>query len=160
MAKILWSPGLNLGIDIIDQQHRRIVDYINQLDFVPATREGEAIRGLRGLIEELVDYTQSHFGFEEALMEEAGYQYSRPHKRVHDLFTRRIDEYRARLDAGEDIGENLQCTLSTWLVNHIMREDRHYVGTVMAWQNKISVAQASEQHTWVKNTVEKFFVVK
>ena len=26
---IVWSTELDTGIDVIDQQHRRIVDYIN-----------------------------------------------------------------------------------------------------------------------------------
>ena len=29
---ITWSPELNTGIDVIDHQHRRIVDFINDLE--------------------------------------------------------------------------------------------------------------------------------
>ena len=30
--RILWGPAYELGILVIDQQHKRIVDYINELD--------------------------------------------------------------------------------------------------------------------------------
>lgn len=32
MAKFIWTDQLNVGINVIDQQHRRIVEYINQLE--------------------------------------------------------------------------------------------------------------------------------
>lgn len=38
MAKFVWTDQLNVGIDVIDQQHRRIVEYINQLDDAPLER--------------------------------------------------------------------------------------------------------------------------
>lgn len=31
MAILAWVPELDTGIDEIDRQHRRIVDYINKL---------------------------------------------------------------------------------------------------------------------------------
>ena len=35
---MVWTSDLNTGIDVIDRQHQRIVDYINQLED-PATRD-------------------------------------------------------------------------------------------------------------------------
>lgn len=32
MAKITWTPDLDTGIEPIDQQHRQLVELINQLD--------------------------------------------------------------------------------------------------------------------------------
>ena len=32
MAHIIWSNDLSVGIEIIDSQHKRIVDYLNELD--------------------------------------------------------------------------------------------------------------------------------
>lgn len=31
MMKLIWTDNLNTGIDVIDNQHKRIVDYINKL---------------------------------------------------------------------------------------------------------------------------------
>jgi len=97
MTLLVWQAELETGIDVIDQQHQRIVALINQLG------EAKDREGLATVLEELVDYTLSHFAFEEELMEESGYSFGPAHKRVHDMFVRRVSEYRMRFEAGEDI---------------------------------------------------------
>lgn len=131
MAILNWVPALNIGIEEIDRQHRRIADYINRLY---ALRETPDRKLLGVVIAETVDYTLSHFAFEEAMIEEAGYMFSGPHKRVHELFIRRITEIQQRFEAGEDVANELHGMLSRWLFNHIRNEDRGYVDTVKAYQ--------------------------
>ena len=87
MDYLHWVPELDTGIAEIDTQHRRIVDYINKLLELRASHNREA---LGEVIAEMVDYTMSHFAFEEALIENAGYMFSGPHKKVHELFTRKV----------------------------------------------------------------------
>jgi len=124
---ITWSADLDTGIDVIDKQHRRIVDYINDLEMANGAKDKATVERV---LDELVDYTMSHFAFEESLQEEAGYKYAKPHKKVHDLFVRRINEYVERFKLGEDVAENLHQTLTSWLINHIRRDDADYVGAV------------------------------
>ncbi len=81
MAKLNWTSDLDTGIAEIDNQHRRILDYINKLNEL---REAPDRAGVGEVIAEMVDYTMSHFAFEESLMENAGYVFARPHKKVHD----------------------------------------------------------------------------
>jgi hemerythrin len=126
---IQWTGDLDTGIDVIDRQHVRIVDYINDLE--KANKKGDR-QGIQAVLDSLVDYTLSHFAFEESLQEEAGYKYCKPHKRVHELFIRRINEYCGRFKAGEDVTEELHKTLSAWLINHIKRDDADYVTAVKA----------------------------
>jgi hemerythrin len=82
------------------------------------------------IIEQLIDYTQSHFGFEEEMLEEAGYKFLKPHKKVHELFIRRVTDFTMRAAKGEDIVDELHSMLSKWLVNHIANEDRDYADAV------------------------------
>ncbi|MDW8322928.1 MAG: bacteriohemerythrin [Burkholderiales bacterium] len=124
---IAWEPRLDTGIEVIDEQHKRIVNYINQLE--AARRSGDRNQ-VMAVIEELVDYTQSHFGFEEAMMEEAGYEFLKPHQKVHELFIKRVTEFTMRAAKGEDIAEELQHTLTRWLMNHIANEDHNYAEAV------------------------------
>ena len=131
MAILNWVPALNIGIEEIDRQHRRIVDYINRLYELRETPDRKL---LGDVIAETVDYTLSHFAFEEAMIEEAGYMFSGPHKRVHELFIRRVTEIQQRFEAGEDVANELHGMLSRWLFNHIPNEDRGYVDTVKAYQ--------------------------
>lgn len=124
---IKWTADLDTGIGIIDEQHRRIVDYINQLE--GANTAGDRI-AVGEVLRDTVDYTMSHFAFEESLQEEAGYAYLKPHRRVHELFTRRVQEYQKRFESGEDIGAELHDLLARWLVNHIKKDDADYVVAV------------------------------
>jgi hemerythrin len=134
MAKFLWTDQLSIGIDVIDQQHRRIVEYINQLD--DARTKGLSREETSWLLNELVDYTISHFGFEESLQEEASYPFSKSHKKVHDLFAQRIAEFQVRFEKGEDVSKALNSLLVTWLFNHIKRDDADYAEAVRAYLKK------------------------
>lgn len=130
MAKFIWTEQLNIGIDVIDQQHRRIVEYINQLD--DARSSGHSREEIDAVISQLVDYTLSHFAFEESMQEEAKYPFLNAHKKVHELFVQRVSEYQARFDKGEDVSKALSSLLVTWLFNHIKRDDADYVESVKA----------------------------
>jgi hemerythrin len=130
MGKFVWTEQLCIGIDVIDQQHRRIVEYINQLD--EARSSGHSREEIGWLMNELVDYTISHFGFEESLQEEAKYPFINAHKKVHELFAKRVAEYQARFNNGEDVSKELNSLLVTWLFNHIKRDDADYVESVKA----------------------------
>lgn len=168
MALLVWVPELDTGIDEIDRQHRRIVDYINKLYELRSTHDRE---GLGEVIGEMVDYTVSHFVFEESLMESAGYLFSGPHKKVHELFTRRVAEMQSRFDAGEDVAAELHGMLSRWLFNHIRNEDHGYVDSAKAYLRmaresspaaekerlKAEVLQELEQRRAKKNWLARLF---
>ena len=66
---IVWTKDLNTGIDVIDEQHKSIADYINNLERAIKQQDRTAVGQV---LDELVDYTLSHFAFEESLQEEAG----------------------------------------------------------------------------------------
>lgn len=135
MAILNWVSDLNTGIEEIDRQHRRIVDYINRLYELRETPDRKLLGEVIG---ETVDYTLSHFAFEEGMIEEAGYMFSGPHKRVHELFIRRVTEIQMRFEAGEDVSNELHGMLSRWLFNHIRNEDRGYVDTVKTYQRMLN----------------------
>lgn len=127
MEFVQWTKDLETGIDVIDEQHKRIVDYINDLRV--AQRKGDR-NAVGRTIDDVIDYTQSHFGFEEVLMSDAGYPLTNPHKKVHELFIRRISDMSQRFKNGEHVGQELHGVLARWLITHIKREDRHYVDSV------------------------------
>lgn len=124
MQYMEWSHTLDTGLTVIDHQHMRIVDYINTLYTANTAADKSEVKPI---LDELVDYTLTHFAFEETLMEEGGYPYLKAHKRVHDLFKKRVGEYLTRFASGEDVGQELLDMLKRWLVNHIKNEDADYV---------------------------------
>ena len=147
MAILVWVPELDTGIEEIDRQHRRIVEYINRLYELRSSPDREALGDVIG---EMVDYTLSHFVFEEALIENAGYMFAGPHKKVHELFTRRVAEMQSRFDAGEDIAAELHGMLSRWLFNHIRNEDHGYVDAAQAYLRRARQSGANNEKEKLK----------
>lgn len=153
MAHLVWQDDLNTGIPVIDEQHRRIVDMINQLH--RAQERGGGRSEVGQVLGELVDYTLSHFAFEEALLEQAGYEFTRPHKRVHEIFTARVSDYGLRFKAGEDITEELIGMLSRWLFNHIRSDDAGYVQAVK--DNMNALVGDKQAGGWLARSLKRFF---
>jgi len=151
VAYLTWRNDLNTGIEVIDEQHRRIVEMINQLH----DARGQDRAAVGRVIEALVDYTVSHFAFEESLMEEAGYRFSRAHKRIHDLFIKRVSDYRVRYAAGEDVAGQLEDLLSRWLFSHIKEEDASYVGALRTQMQ--ALASDRSAGGWLSRSMKRFF---
>ena len=150
MALLVWVPELDTGIAEIDRQHRRIVDYINKLYELRSSPDREALGDVIG---EMIDYTVSHFVFEESLIESAGYMFAGPHKKVHELFTRRVIEMQTRCDAGEDVAAELHGMLSRWLFNHIRNEDTGYVDSAKAYLRMARESSPAAEKERLKNEV-------
>ena len=135
-----WNETYNIGIDVIDNQHRQILDYINALEQVKNTGQRDKIKEV---LEDLIDYTQSHFSFEENLLEQVSYQYLPSHRGIHDLFVKRLNDYRLKFEKGESIEKDLYRLLSKWLINHIQHDDQDYVDAVR--DNMLSYLRKQEQ---------------
>lgn len=129
MAYLIWSSDLDTGISVIDNQHRKIVDYINMLSTAKESGDKTVVAEV---LDQLADYTMTHFAFEEGLQEQAGYQYLVAHKKVHALFIKKVSEYQSRMAGGEDVIDQILATLKRWLVNHIRNDDADYVTAVKA----------------------------
>lgn len=122
----IWTREMNLGIDVLDAQHRRIFDYIVQLD---RGVDAVDIASIRETFGDLKTYTETHFLFEESLMERAGYEGAELHARTHKVFTRRIwvlfrrFEQEGDLDAAREVSD----LLIRWLMKHILEDDQEFV---------------------------------
>lgn len=141
-----WDPSLSVGIDVIDAQHRRIVDYINDLYAAHLEEDKDKISEV---LAGLVDYTMTHFTFEEDLMERSGYPFAESHKKVHNSFVVQINKFVEQHESGKDITRKLLSTLQVWLTNHIKRDDEDYSASVKKMLNK--------NKGWISRTVGRLF---
>ncbi|OHC90846.1 MAG: hypothetical protein A3J87_01780 [Sideroxydans sp. RIFOXYB12_FULL_59_6] len=128
MKNLIWTDNLNTGIDVIDNQHKRIVDYINKLYHVHNNNAGKV--AMKDVIDELVDYTLTHFAFEEGMLDDYHYARLDEHKALHEQFAAQVRELRDRFDASESASVELNNLMVTWLFNHILHEDAKYVPVV------------------------------
>lgn len=167
MAHIVWSKNLSVGIDVIDKQHMRILDYINDLhDAINSSRNRQEHRQrIMDVVNDTIDYTESHFAFEESMLEEVNYPFLKAHKKVHELFVRKVRSYRARLELNEDIAVELRETLSRWLLNHIRSEDADYCRWVQTPETNVvpETIAANDQRDkrndqgWLGARLNRFF---
>lgn len=138
-----WTADLSVGIEIVDAQHKRIVDFINRLNDARAKDDKKAVGAvLAGLSE----YTLSHFGFEEALMKAARFGGLPQHRRTHERFARQLAEYGHRYALGEEVAGEVLDTLNKWLLNHIKREDHEYMDAVKSALSPEQIAGIHEHH--------------
>ncbi|HED35636.1 MAG TPA: bacteriohemerythrin [Gammaproteobacteria bacterium] len=151
MTHIKWTDELNTNIQVIDSQHHRIVDYINNLYDVRNSHDRNEVEKV---LNELVDYTLSHFAFEESLLEDAKYPFINGHKRVHALFIKRVSAFQQRFQIGEDITDELLAVLKSWLINHIRSDDNDYAAIVRANMNDVNI---SKDKGWISRSVKRFF---
>lgn len=153
MSYMQWTEALELGINVIDEQHKRIVHYINELDQVSQTGSADNIWYA---MDGLVDYTITHFLFEEELLDRAGYSYTKAHKRVHDIFRKRVLAFAERAEKGENVIPELLPMLKVWLSTHITGEDRDYVELV----KRVAGSTKQEDVGWLATTLTRLFGAK
>jgi hemerythrin-like metal-binding protein len=120
-----WKDEYCVGIDSIDQQHRKLVNLINQLQTAVDYSTGEEFE--REALDELVNYTKTHFSYEEGLMSDNGYPDFEPHKAVHEKMIKKVEEVLAEYEQDHDTAmSNAVEFLRDWLINHINGTDKEY----------------------------------
>ena len=144
------------GIDAVDDQHQRLVNMVTQLDTVrktyyPTMKHKQKAVG--EVVSEMIDYTISHFAFEESLMEDANYKFFKAHQRIHELFIKRAGEYKERWSSGEDIVDELYDVLHRWLFNHIHNDDRAFAPSVKKRIKELDRANSG----WLGRMLRRFF---
>lgn len=122
-----WKDSYSVGIESIDNDHKKLLNLINQLQ--TASRHYTGAEFERKALDELVSYTKYHFGREEKLMEENDYPDTVAHKREHAAMVAEISGMIARYEQDDD--ETIEALLSylkRWLINHINGTDQQYSG--------------------------------
>ncbi|MCP4981980.1 MAG: hemerythrin family protein [Gammaproteobacteria bacterium] len=120
-----WKDEYSVGIDSIDQQHRKLLNLINSLQTAVNYKTGSEFE--REALDELVDYTKTHFSYEEGLMERYEYPEFTTHRAEHELMISRVDQVLAEYQQDEDTAmQNAIDFLKDWLINHINGTDQKY----------------------------------
>ena len=120
-----WKEKYVLGIDEIDNQHRKLVDLINRL--FAAMQSGAGKDVLADTLNGLVDYTRRHFMTEEILMGNYDYPDLEEHMGEHRKFVTEISRFQQEYQSGNTgISIQLISYLRSWLDEHICQTDHRY----------------------------------
>jgi hemerythrin-like metal-binding protein len=126
---IIWSEGYSVHIPEIDEQHKNLVALINRLYNAYLNKKHQS--EISQIIKELKEYAFYHFSTEEKLFEKHNYAEKVEHIAMHNSF---IDEINQLVKNHES--SSLVLTMKTmtflqrWLTNHILKEDKKYVGKI------------------------------
>jgi len=120
-----WKDEYSVGIDSIDRQHKKLLSLINQLQTAVDYSTGEEFE--RDALDELVDYTKTHFSYEEGLLEQNNYPDFEPHKKQHKEMIEHVGEVLSEYEKDHDTAmSNAVEFLKSWLIKHINGTDKQY----------------------------------
>ena len=119
---LVWGEILRVGVEEIDEDHRKLVSIFNLLNH--AVMEGESPEYLAALLDELINCTVWHFSHEERLMLKHRYAGIEEHKAEHrELIMSASDLKQAILQADKSAVNQQVESLEHWLTEHIFAAD-------------------------------------
>lgn len=120
-----WDKEFELGIEILDKQHKQLVDVINEL--YAGFRAGKADLVINQTLDKLILYTKYHFKAEEALMKEYDFPEYENHAKIHRAFENIVIKKTEEYKKGESrVHYDIMNFMKTWLVNHILKIDKEH----------------------------------
>jgi len=122
---IEWDDKkLSVGIKLIDDQHKVLLGYINDLHNLinNSANESEVLE----LFDKLYKYTQYHFNEEERYFSRLCKDDLTLHKLQHKHFIEELDHIQQRKNE-QQVSADLLFFLTDWLVNHIVAEDLKFI---------------------------------
>lgn len=130
---ITWNPVSEIGIPLLDEQHRGIVSIINSFDY--SIRSSKELEFNLNAIFMIVDcYSRLHFTAEEDFMRSAGYHDLENHINEHSRFTNQSFAFVSQSMRLRDPNIYLDFLLNWWKM-HMNNSDKKYVPFVKAHLN-------------------------
>lgn len=125
MALMEWNPALSVNVKQFDDQHKKLVNMVNNLHDAMKIGKGNEVLGK--ILDGLISYTASHFADEERLMGTHAYPAISSHKAEHEKLVKQVLELQQKFKAGQPILTNtVMQFLKDWLVKHIQGDDKKY----------------------------------
>lgn len=145
MKFMVWNDSLLTGIEMVDRQHRGLVDLVNEVAPLLAASGSQRVEDFAPLRDKLMAYAGSHFKTEEDLM--AHYRVDPRvldhHRQSHAAFVDRVTELADRFARGTGVtGSELLSFLAGWLMFHILGEDQTMARQIRAIDSGLSAERA------------------
>ena len=119
-----WNSELDVGVAELNRQHQRLIDIANEL--YRLSRQGNNEYAMRRVMDSLINYTATHFRYEEMLMERYGYPDLAAHQEKHARLVEKVMGFKHRIDRGELLVDELMDFIREWLNRHIRHTDQEY----------------------------------
>lgn len=124
MSFIDWNENFSVSIAELDEEHKKIVQMLNALH--ENMKSGKGKEALTGMLKETMEYALTHLRHEEELMLQYNYPQYREHRLAHEVFIKRVADFRNLNAQGVLREQHLTTLLREWLINHICSVDKNY----------------------------------
>lgn len=124
----IWKDSYSVGVEAIDKQHKVLFEIGNDLANAMKSDKDDKYDDIMYILEELIDYTEYHFSFEEELLDKNGLPLSDKHLAQHRFFIETLNEKKSdEIDEyqGETLNE-LFGFVADWIIKHILNTDKEY----------------------------------
>jgi hemerythrin len=124
MSRIDWDDSLSIGVELIDDEHKMLIQKLRDLS--EAFDRGMEKNKILKTLDFLIDYTEFHFTDEERVMKQADYPGLEEQKQQHEEFRQTLnhilEDYQ---DEGptKSLAESVNVFLVNWLFGHIKGSD-------------------------------------
>jgi hemerythrin len=136
-----WSDEFSVGVEEIDDDHKRLLRLLNELQ--TAVEAGERREVLGKVLDGLLHYVSYHFAHEEELFLRTNYPGYKAHERKHRALTDTAHAIREdfQLSASMALPPQVLEFLKNWLCEDILGADRDFGAYFNALQDSLE-AQA------------------
>jgi len=127
MQKIEWNDSLSIGVDVIDEQHKMLIQHLTDIGAAIEMHQGEA--RISETLSFMVDYTDFHFAAEEQQMAEKDYAGLADQQAQHAEFKRMLRQLVEDFEeegATKALATSINVFLGNWLVKHIQGIDMQF----------------------------------
>jgi len=122
MALLQWTDKFRLGIDVVDREHRELVDLINRLH--DAVMAEDANTRVTVFFERLLVAMTTHFASEEEFMRASAYDQLERHQSDHERILEEIRDIMNAFEHAEEIDSgDLGMRLEAWFARHFEAHD-------------------------------------
>jgi len=124
---IAFTNDLRINIEAIDEQHKTLIDYINNLMAMGSRAVNKS--DIEKSLQFIGNYAIKHFSDEEALQKKNKYPQYEQHRMHHiefvESYQKLVENYK-KMGASTDIMLQLNRTVIAWVSNHIQVEDVNF----------------------------------
>jgi hemerythrin len=124
MATIQWDLTMSTGIDAVDNQHKQLIKWLN--DLLAAMSQGRGRGEIEALLAKLGGYAVTHFGYEEDCMTKYKCPVAAENAAAHLDFISTFNSFNEefeRTGPTSHLVVRMESELLRWLVGHIKRTD-------------------------------------
>lgn len=125
MATFTWNDSYSVNIKILDEQHKKLFAMIDELHNAMSSGKGKEVIG--NVLDEMLEYTKTHFTTEEKLLEKYHYPRLSAQQKEHAAFVQKVSEMQQKMKAGSlTLSIEVSQFLKDWLTKHILGSDKEY----------------------------------